>query len=256
MAKDKGAVIIKKVSGGGHAAAHGGAWKVAFADFMTALMAFFLVMWLMGSDEASKSAIEQYFNNPTSAWRTDLNDKETVPLGDMTGSGESILKGAGGSVPEEMIAKPSRVMNPIENGGQDKNPADILSQLPIKPQGIQLSFNEDQIFKKGSSTEMLPTAEKFLKQVGQMTKGFDGKIQIQGTYNAYAESGKEIPGSYEFQLARAVAMERYLVDNNLAPEEKIVAKVTGQGRSPAGITDATAAAQKTEQKLEISIIRE
>jgi len=43
-------IVIKKVQGGG-AGAHGGAWKVAFADFMTAMMAFFLVMWLMGSDE-------------------------------------------------------------------------------------------------------------------------------------------------------------------------------------------------------------
>ncbi len=44
---EKPVIIIKKKKRGGHAAAHGGAWKVAFADFMTAMMAFFLVMWLV-----------------------------------------------------------------------------------------------------------------------------------------------------------------------------------------------------------------
>lgn len=65
MAEKKPTVIIKKVtvvSGG----AHGGAWKVAFADFMTAMMAFFLVMWLLAtSTDQSKSAISDYFSTPS-----------------------------------------------------------------------------------------------------------------------------------------------------------------------------------------------
>ena len=80
-------VVRKKKAGDGH---HGGAWKVAYADFVTAMMAFFMVMWLLGSDEETKAAIADYFNNPTSAWRKDLSDKDTVPLGDMTGAGENI----------------------------------------------------------------------------------------------------------------------------------------------------------------------
>jgi chemotaxis protein MotB len=58
-------IIIKKVKKGGHAH-HGGSWKVAFADFATAMMAFFLLMWLMGSTtEQQKGAISEYFNNPS-----------------------------------------------------------------------------------------------------------------------------------------------------------------------------------------------
>lgn len=57
-------IVIKKVivAGGGH---HGGSWKVALADFMTAMMAFFLVMWLLGQSEESKKAISDYFSTPS-----------------------------------------------------------------------------------------------------------------------------------------------------------------------------------------------
>ncbi|MGZ3770732.1 MAG: flagellar motor protein MotB [Bdellovibrio sp.] len=64
MAEKKQTIVIKKiiVSGGG---AHGGSWKVALADFMTALMAFFLVMWLLGQSEETKKAVSDYFSTPS-----------------------------------------------------------------------------------------------------------------------------------------------------------------------------------------------
>src|SRR3569832_2092491 len=56
-------VIIKKkkVVGGGH---HGGSWKVAYADFVTAMMAFFMVMWILGMDQNLRNSVEGYFSNP------------------------------------------------------------------------------------------------------------------------------------------------------------------------------------------------
>ncbi len=59
----KRVVVVKKVvkGGGGH---HGGSWKVAYADFVTAMMAFFMVMWILGMDDKTKQAIEGYFANP------------------------------------------------------------------------------------------------------------------------------------------------------------------------------------------------
>lgn len=61
--KLKRPIIIKKVKKGGHGH-HGGSWKVAYADFVTAMMAFFLVMWIVGMEEDVKEAIEGYFSNP------------------------------------------------------------------------------------------------------------------------------------------------------------------------------------------------
>ena len=67
-------IIIKKVKKGGHAH-HGGSWKVAFADFATAMMAFFLLMWLMeATTEEQRGAISEYFNNPS-----DIQGASPVP---------------------------------------------------------------------------------------------------------------------------------------------------------------------------------
>lgn len=57
-------IIIKRVKKVGHAH-HGGSWKVAYADFVTAMMAFFMVMWILGMDEHTRKSIEGYFANPT-----------------------------------------------------------------------------------------------------------------------------------------------------------------------------------------------
>lgn len=64
MAEKKQTIVIKKiiVAGAGH---HGGSWKVALADFMTALMAFFLVMWLLGQSEETKKNVSDYFSTPS-----------------------------------------------------------------------------------------------------------------------------------------------------------------------------------------------
>ena len=64
MAQKKQLVVIKKIYVL-PAAYHGGSWKVALADFMTALMAFFLVMWLIGQSEESKKTISDYFSTPS-----------------------------------------------------------------------------------------------------------------------------------------------------------------------------------------------
>lgn len=61
---DQQPIIIKRVKGKGHGGHHGGAWKVAFADFMTAMMAFFLVMWLVGQSDDVKRSVAGYFKDP------------------------------------------------------------------------------------------------------------------------------------------------------------------------------------------------
>ena len=62
--KHKRPIVIKKVKKGGHGGHHGGSWKVAYADFVTAMMAFFMVMWILGMEQNLKEAIEGYFSNP------------------------------------------------------------------------------------------------------------------------------------------------------------------------------------------------
>ena len=79
-------IIIKKVKKGGHAV-HGGAWKIAYADFVTAMMAFFLLMWLLGStSEGDKKGLSDYFTAPL---------KVSMMGGSGAGASNSILTGGG-----------------------------------------------------------------------------------------------------------------------------------------------------------------
>src|SRR6185369_10315123 len=83
----------KKAGHGGH---HGGAWKVAYADFVTALMALFIVLWLMGADKEVQEAVSAYFNNPsgpgklTGTAAAGLGNSIEIPKEDMTKLAEKI----------------------------------------------------------------------------------------------------------------------------------------------------------------------
>src|SRR5574343_1625373 len=79
-------IIVKKIKKGGHAA-HGGAWKIAYADFVTAMMAFFLLMWLLGSTtEGDKKGIADYFQSPL---------KVAMAGGSGSGDASHVIKGGG-----------------------------------------------------------------------------------------------------------------------------------------------------------------
>src|ERR1019366_4112628 len=80
--KTQPVIVIKKKSGhGGH---HGGAWKVAYADFVTAMMSLFIVLWLMGSSEKVKKAVAGYFNDPKGTG--------TLLGTTMTGTGQTVAQ--------------------------------------------------------------------------------------------------------------------------------------------------------------------
>src|SRR6188474_802688 len=79
-------IIIKRVRKGGHGK-HGGAWKIAYADFVTAMMAFFLLMWLLGSTtKADLKGISEYFQTPL---------KVALQGGSGSGDSSSVIKGGG-----------------------------------------------------------------------------------------------------------------------------------------------------------------
>ena len=90
MSKDKDRAIVVKRSAPKKAGHHGGAWKLAYADFMTAMMAFFLLMWLLSSVTTTQlHGIAEYFNQPL---------KITLWGGDRSAEDSSILKGGGRDV--------------------------------------------------------------------------------------------------------------------------------------------------------------
>ena len=89
-------VVRKIVKGGGH---HGGAWKVAYADFVTAMMAFFLLLWLLGSTtKEQRAAISEYFNNPTAEPGTSVTPSPN-PVQGPGGSSTSMIQQDGTATP-------------------------------------------------------------------------------------------------------------------------------------------------------------
>lgn len=225
----KGATIIIKKKRGGHGHGHhGGAWKVAFADFMTAMMAFFLVMWLMGSDEATKASIANYFNNPSSpeAWRPELADQDSRPLGMMTGAGESVLKGNQGEVQEDLIKRPQAFLHK-ESGkeGEIKSEGLIATEEILNADSIQFSVPERELFNPGSPALALPRAQDRLARMGLVSSRYRGKLQVRIEL---------ADGDYELKMSRVVAIKRYLVNKRWISEDLVRAKVSPD-RLPASV---------------------
>ncbi len=107
---------VKKVQGGGH---HGGAWKVAYADFVTAMMAFFLLMWLLNATtEKQRKGIADYFS-------------PTIPVNRVSGGGDGSF-GGDSVFTEESLAQNGQggtPRQPVERGGGDGDPGDALKEM-------------------------------------------------------------------------------------------------------------------------------
>ncbi len=166
MAEKKGQVIVIKkiiVSGAGH---HGGSWKVALADFMTALMAFFLVMWLLGQSEETKKAISDYFSTPSVIEYNFQNFGAEVTLEKLFLDLVNEPMTAFQSFLEPMDKTP----NLLDFGSAKVVQAylmdqlhDVATHLTINQDGFDLEIPDMMLFKYGTSepkTEFIDILEK------------------------------------------------------------------------------------------------
>ena len=219
MAKDKEkgvTIVIKKIQGGG-AGAHGGAWKVAYADFVTAMMCFFLVMWLMGADEETKQEISHYFNHPNTPYNKGKDDTtQTVnPLGEKFGQGDTIMKGANGLVPEDLVEKPLRdLKEQIET-----KLGDITFGLEIDSDVDELKFSMpgDELFAEGGA-ELKKDCFKRLDQLAKIFEKVQGNVLIEGHLDKKPPLTGEDP--YLFSTQRAISVMNYFVKNHKMDEER------------------------------------
>jgi len=125
-------IIVKKIMDDGHGGAHGGAWKIALADMMTAMMAFFLLMWLLGASNADqRKSIADYFR-PTS--------HSNVTMGKLAGSdgmlgGRSVIDPDGFPFSAKQTAAMERV-TPRSQGGQTENDPATNAQERNNPEAL------------------------------------------------------------------------------------------------------------------------
>ncbi len=248
-------IIVKKVSGGGHAH-HGGSWKVAFADFATAMMAFFLLMWLMGSTSADqRGGVAQYFKNPSVAQGASPAPSPTAVQG--PGGASSELIDLGGATeryknpaPAEGEEDPDPTKKAIEKKIEEERKAAELAETE-KLEGLKTHLDEaidqteslkpfkDQIMmdmtNEGLRIQIVDRENRSMFDLGgatlkdyslavllELAKAIDkvpNHVSISG-HTDRAKYARQNYGNWELSTDRANAARRALIAGSL-PEDKI-----------------------------------
>jgi chemotaxis protein MotB len=229
MADAQQPIIIKKKKGG-HGGHHGGAWKVAFADFMTAMMAFFLVMWLVGQKPEVREAVGGYFRDPGKY---------------MTQGSSGVLKGSQSVMPTEDLSlgtRPSKTdtekkglmdlekeqMNSVARGiimELEKQEAFNRLKKNIKIQltseGLRIILNESEnspaFFEPGSS-KLLQKSAIILMTIAHELGKLENKLVIEGHTDA-SFSGSKDYSNWELSADRANAARQLMDVSGLKKEQ-------------------------------------
>ena len=253
-------IIIKKIKKGGHAH-HGGSWKVAFADFATAMMAFFLLMWLMGSTtEEQKGAISEYFNNPSAVPGTSTVPNPSSVQGPGGASTSMIQLGGGMELhtqADEKDGPPKKDGTPEADVDAEKKAEEIdrerlnsLMQnlkeaidarealakfkdqilLDITPEGVRIQIvdhDRRSMFPLGSA-RLEEFSSKILFELANIIQTVPNKISVSGHTDIKPYLANNY-SNWELSADRANAARRALVTGGLPPEK--VGRVVGLASS-------------------------
>ncbi len=245
-------IIVKKIKkgGGGH---HGGAWKIAYADFVTAMMAFFLLMWLLGStSKAQREGISEYFKTPL---------KVALMGGTSIGASETLIKGGGGKdiTKKEGQVKPvdgppgkqkavdvkdaqaalekaeamklgelkAKIESAIENSpALSKFKNQLLLDITSEGLRVQIVDEQNRAMFESSKAELQPYAKQILKEIGQMLNDVPNKVSLSGHTDAVPyPGGEKAYSNWELSSDRANASRRELVAGGM--DETKVLRVVG-----------------------------
>ena len=222
MAKEQ-PVIVKKIVKKGHAH-HGGAWKLAYADFVTAMMAFFLLMWLLGStDEATKKGISEYFQDPYEASKIDKGKfptlKEIAPT--------EMDKQSEHDDSKQLEQLKQKIQDMINTNAKLSDFKEQI-KLEITPEGlrIQIIDNKNMPMFKLASSETEPQIRLILRALAPVINKLPNKISINGHTDAkpFPVNQKRY-SNWELSSDRANAARYELTQGGLK-EDKVL-RVTG-----------------------------
>jgi len=247
-------IVVRRVKKGGHGH-HGGAWKIAYADFVTAMMAFFLLMWLLGSTtKGDLNGIAEYFQTPLQ-----------VALSGGSGSGDAshLVKGGGkdltrleGQVKRGEMEAPKRTVNlkaaQAELARIEKQKLSelkgrleaVIESIPALQQfknqlliditidGLRIQIVDEQnrpMFASGSAA-LQPYARDVLREIAKVLNDVPNRISISGHTDARPYSGGERGYSnWELSADRANSSRRELMAGGM--EETKIARVVGLASS-------------------------
>lgn len=242
---------IKKVAGGHH----GGAWKIAYADFVTAMMAFFLLMWLLGSDaKGNLQGIAEYFKTPL---------KVAMAGGDGSGDSSSIIKGGGKDLSlregqnkkgdmdspkksynlqaaEAALAKADaerlkvlkdKIETAIESSPTLKQyRKQLLLDITTEGLRIQMVDEQNRPMFASAKADLQPYTREILHEIGRALNDVPNRISLSGhTDAAPYGSGEKGYSNWELSADRANASRRELIYGGM--EETKVLRVVGLSSS-------------------------
>jgi chemotaxis protein MotB len=260
-------IVKKKVNAAGH---HGGAWKVAYADFVTAMMAFFMVMWLVASlNKEQRSAMFKYFNNPS--MEEGHSVKAAPGQAGPGGASTSVIKLGGGLESPKVVIDPHVQSRPpvivadrpstadakekerkekaqLESLLEELKKAISLGQalepfkdqllLDITPDGLRIQIVDKQnrpMFDAGSSV-LKDYTTQILQDVAKYLNGVPNRISVSGHTDAKPYPGTtKFYSNWELSADRANAARRALVAGGL--DEQKIARVVGLASSVLFVKD-------------------
>lgn len=216
---DENIIIVKKINKhGGH---HGGAWKVAYADFVTAMMALFIVLWILGQDEEVVKNVAGYFKDP-------VGFSEKMKAISVIGAGVSLPSDSANSVIEKINQRKMEMerLNAMKDSivsslSANKEFSNLLDQIKMEivDEGLRIEMVEsnDDVFFEIGTAELRPEAKKLLAIIEKNLVDIPNKIIIEGHTDArpYSNNGGGY-SNFELSVDRANAARRTLVEDGLS----------------------------------------
>ena len=208
-AKSQPIIVIKRSSG--HSGHHGGAWKVAYADFVTAMMSLFIVLWLMGSSEKVKKAVAGYFNDP----------KGTASLlgTTMSGTGDGTV-----TAPDQNQQQLQQLKEKLEQEIKNRKDLEKLIkqiEITITSEGLRIELIEDKngSFYQSGSARLSPSGPELLALLAAELKTLPNQLLIEGHTDAAQYSTDANYSNWELSADRANSARRLLQTNGVRADQ-------------------------------------
>ena len=203
--KSRPIIVIKKK--GGHAGGHnGGAWKVAYADFVTAMMALFIVLWLMGSSTKIKKAVAGYFNDP----------KGTGNLLGTTMSGTGVSDVIASASTDQL----QQLKDKLEKEIKARKELEKLTkqiEMTITPEGLRIELIEgkDGTFFQSGSAELSPSGQELLSLLAAELKTLPNSLLIEGHTDATPYPSNSGYSNWDLSAERANSARRLMQEDGV-----------------------------------------
>ncbi|MDE3165036.1 MAG: OmpA family protein [Acidobacteriota bacterium] len=199
-------VVIKRKKGG-HGGHHGGAWKVAYADFVTAMMALFIVLWLMSADKEVKEQISAFFNNPTGP-------------GKQTGTAAAGL-GHAIEIPKDDMAKlAQKIQQALMQVPEFRNIKDHV-EITITSDGLRIELLESEagMFFESGRAQPTKTGSELLVALAQELGKLPNHLLIEGHTDAKPFNRDGDYSNWELSTDRANSARKLMEGNGIQPQQ-------------------------------------